>query len=170
MQIFEIKNSCISYQCLENALKMKWSPVIKICACLKDNAFEKYSQTKTGLQFEIPKCCDDEPKIKGCSEHGKNILDASKVKCANGDHSKHYNNITFNKTHILANSHFRGNVALTDSDNFCIGPTWNNDGDWKTLQVKMDLYKCPAVIPCNNRTPCLRFVLVFFSFCLIIIL
>ena len=137
--------------------------MIKICACVKNSAFEKYNQTKTGLQFEIPKCCDEIPKIKGCSKGGQKILERSKVKCLSGNDSKHYNNITFNKNHnhILANSPFRESVTLTDGDNICIGPTWNNDGEWKTLQVEMDLYVCPPVVLCNNQTPCLRFVLFF---------
>ena len=160
MQIFEVTNYCLSYQCL-NLKNLKWNPVIRICACVKDSAFEKYTQTKTGLQFEIPKCCDKIPKIKGCSKNEQKMLESSKVKCPSGDNSDHYSDITFNKTHILANSHFEGNVALMDGDNFCIGPTWNNDGEWKTLQVEMDLYVCPPVVLCNNQTPCLRFVLFF---------
>ena len=105
---------------------------------MKNNAFEKFDKSNTGLQFDIPKCCDEIPKIKGCFKDGQKILEVSKVKFTSGGHGEHYSNITFNKTHILANSHFRGSVALTDADNFCIGPTWNNDGEWKSLQVGME--------------------------------
>ena len=154
LKIFEVTNYCVSYQCLNNFL-FEWSPVIKICACVKNSAFEKYNQTKTGLQFEIPKCCDEIPKIIGCSKDGQKILEAYKVKCESGEYSKHYNNITFNKTHILATHFQNGNTALTGSDNFCIGPTWNKGGQRKSLQVEMDLYVCRPP-PCNNETPCLR--------------
>ena len=154
MQIFEVKKYCVAYRCDEWT---DWSLVIRICACAKNNAFEKFDKSNTGLQFDIPKCCDEIPKIKECSKYGQKILERSKVKCLSGNDSKHYNNITFNKNHnhILANSPFRESVTLADGDNFCIGPTWNNDGEWKTLQVEMDLYVCPRP-PCNNRTPCLR--------------
>ena len=129
--------------------------MIRICACVKNNAFKKFNESNMELQFEIPKCCDEIPKIKGCSKDGQKILESSEVKCPNGNHSEHYNDITFNKTHILANSPFRGNVALTDGDNLCIGPTWH--GEWKTLRVEMDLYVCSQVFsPCKNETPCLR--------------